>query len=173
MPTMCEGSNFSNGNRKPVTLVSIVVSRKSAVMPGSRCEPKSPNRTTKPETIPIRLMMTCTIVKADRLIPRTMTRSPFPEAPLPQANATIDRAENPALGRADLRPWTRASPINLQAQYSMSHRAVANRDVALCRLPTKKFNQSWNDLAGCFLHQPVPRSLDENPLDLSRHHPAL
>jgi hypothetical protein len=30
-----------------------------------------------PETIAIRLMITCTRVKVDRLIPRIMTRSPF------------------------------------------------------------------------------------------------
>ena len=55
---MCDGSSFSNGNRKPVALVRIVVSRKIAVMPGIRFEPSSPNITRMPETIPIRLMTT-------------------------------------------------------------------------------------------------------------------
>jgi hypothetical protein len=45
-------------------------------MPGIVLEPRSPDKTTKPETIPIRLMMTCSIVKVDKLIPRIMTRSP-------------------------------------------------------------------------------------------------
>ena len=61
---MCDGNSFSNGNRKPVALVRIVVSRKMAVRPGIRLEPNSPNKTTRPETIPIRLMMTCRIVTA-------------------------------------------------------------------------------------------------------------
>jgi hypothetical protein len=74
---MCEGSSFSNGNKKPVALVRIVVSRKRAVRPGILFESKSPNKTTSPETIPMRLIATCRIVKADELIPKTMIHSPF------------------------------------------------------------------------------------------------
>src|SRR4030088_548438 len=84
MPIMCDGSNFSNGNRKPVALVKIVNRRNIAVIPGIRLEPRSPNMTIMPETIAIRLMITCTVVKVDKLIPRIMTRSPF----LNQPNAT-------------------------------------------------------------------------------------
>ena len=73
---MCDGTNFSNGNRKPVALVRIVKSRNIAVEPGIRWEPSSPNMTTIPETIPTRLIITCTVVKAERLIPRIMMRSP-------------------------------------------------------------------------------------------------
>jgi hypothetical protein len=42
----------------PLTLVNIVVRRKSAVQPGKRREPNMPKSTMRPETIPIRLMMT-------------------------------------------------------------------------------------------------------------------
>src|SRR5882724_2967443 len=79
MAMMCEGSNLSNGNRNPVALVRIVVTRNNAVQLGITLEPRSPDRTTRPETTPIKLMMTCSIVKVDRLIPRTMTRSPLLE----------------------------------------------------------------------------------------------
>src|SRR5579859_1073458 len=77
MAIMCDGSSLSNGNRNPVALVSIVVTRNSAVQPGTILEPRSPDKTTRPETMPIRLMMTCSMVKADRLIPKITTRSPF------------------------------------------------------------------------------------------------
>ena len=73
---ICEGSSFSNGNMKPVALVRIVVSRKIAVMPGIDCDLSSPNKTMRPETIPIRLMTTCKIVTACKLKPSIMTRSP-------------------------------------------------------------------------------------------------
>jgi hypothetical protein len=36
--------------------------------------------TRMPETIAIRLMITCTVVMVDKLIPRIMTRSPFEPA---------------------------------------------------------------------------------------------
>src|SRR5882724_7463153 len=76
MPIMCDGSNLSNGNRNPVALVRIVVIKNSAVQPGIILEPSSPDKTTRPEPTPIRLMMTCSIVKVDRLIPKIMARSP-------------------------------------------------------------------------------------------------
>src|SRR5882724_326141 len=91
MAMMCEGSNLSNGNRNPVALVRIVVTRNNAVQLGITLEPRSPDRTTRPETTPIRLMMTCSIVKVDRLIPRTMTRSPL----LERANATTANTKKP------------------------------------------------------------------------------
>src|SRR5258708_7339699 len=80
MPTMCDGSNFSDsrgGIRNPVALVRMVNSRNIAVRPGIRLEVRSPNMTIMPETIAIRLMITCTVTNVDRLIPRIMTRSPF------------------------------------------------------------------------------------------------
>jgi hypothetical protein len=58
MPTMCDGNSCVNGNRKPVALVRIVVSRKIAVMTGICFEPSSPDITMRPLTIPIRLMIT-------------------------------------------------------------------------------------------------------------------
>jgi hypothetical protein len=77
MPIMCEGNSFSNGNRKPVTLVKIVNRRKTAVRPGVGFERSIANMTIRPEAIAIRLMMTWRVVKADRLIPSTMARSRF------------------------------------------------------------------------------------------------
>ncbi len=77
---MCDGSNFSDsrgGIRKPVALVKIVNSRNIAVSPGIELEVRSPNMTIMPATIAIRLMITWTVTKVDRLIPRIMTRSPF------------------------------------------------------------------------------------------------
>jgi hypothetical protein len=41
-----------------------------AVRRGLRFEPSSPNMTLRPETIAIKLMMTCKVVNVDRLIPR-------------------------------------------------------------------------------------------------------
>src|SRR6266567_1415541 len=73
MPIMCDGSSWVKGNRKPVALVSIVNSRNIAVRPGIPLEPSSPNITMMPDTIAIRLMMTCTVVNVDRLIPKIMT----------------------------------------------------------------------------------------------------
>jgi len=51
------------GNMNPVTLVSSVASRNSAVEALSRCEPSIPNNTVRPVTIATRLLMTCRIVK--------------------------------------------------------------------------------------------------------------
>ena len=73
---MCDGSRLVKGNRKPVALVRIVVRRNSAVQPAIRLEPSSPNITIRPETIPTRLMITCTKVNVGRLRPSIMTRSP-------------------------------------------------------------------------------------------------
>ena len=58
MPTMCDGNSCVNGNRKPVTLVRIVNSRKIAVRPGIGSSRACPNITTRPATIAIRLMIT-------------------------------------------------------------------------------------------------------------------
>src|SRR5579871_4014501 len=73
---ICEGSSFSNGNMKPVALVRMVVSRNKAVRPGIACDLSSPYKTTRPETIPIRLMTTCNTVTACKLKPSIMTLSP-------------------------------------------------------------------------------------------------
>src|SRR5271166_1736598 len=71
-PTMYEGFRPSNGNRKPVRLVSTVVVKKIAVQPSRRLPLSRPYRTMNPEPIPARLMMTCSKVKVDRDIPRTI-----------------------------------------------------------------------------------------------------
>src|SRR2546430_12257710 len=54
MPTACEGKNLWNGNRNPVTLVSTVVTKKTAVQPLLRFALRNPARTTNPDRIPTR-----------------------------------------------------------------------------------------------------------------------
>src|SRR6266852_7294361 len=71
MPTPCDGKNLWNGKRKPVTLVSTVVTRNSAVQPSSRFPLRSPNTTTNPDKIPIKLSTTCT--KVNVVIPKIMS----------------------------------------------------------------------------------------------------
>jgi hypothetical protein len=58
---------------KPVTLVSAVVSRNSAVQPGSGRLVAIPPRAVNPATMATRLMMTCTVVKVEIDMPRIMT----------------------------------------------------------------------------------------------------
>src|SRR5438445_8665585 len=58
MPVTMAGVTPWNRKKKPVALVATVVARKSAVQPSSRFAVSSPNRTTKPESIPTRLMTT-------------------------------------------------------------------------------------------------------------------
>src|SRR5882724_2612311 len=70
MPTPCDGKNLWNGKRNPVTLVSTVVTRNSAVQPSSRFPPSNPNTTTTPDKIPIKLSTTCT--KVNVVIPKIM-----------------------------------------------------------------------------------------------------
>ena len=64
MPTPIAGVKPLIGNRKPVALVKIVVSRNSAVKAGIRCEPSIPSNTITPLAIAIRLMTTCNWVNA-------------------------------------------------------------------------------------------------------------
>src|SRR6266850_3802730 len=75
MPTPCDGKNLWNGKRNPVTLVSTVVTKNSGVQPSSRLPPSSPNTTTNPDKIPIKLSTTCT--KVNVVIPKIM-RLPLP-----------------------------------------------------------------------------------------------
>src|SRR5215467_1921510 len=60
------------GKRNPVTLVSAVVKRKSAVVTGSLFEANIPPTTINPLPIATRVIMTCKIVKAPTDIPRIM-----------------------------------------------------------------------------------------------------
>src|ERR1039457_5546534 len=62
MPRMIPGVTPWNGKKNPVTEVATVVARKSIVQPHIRFEVNSPQRTTRPDRIPIRLMTTCTMV---------------------------------------------------------------------------------------------------------------
>ena len=52
MPTMCDGRRLVNGKRNPVTLVSTVVARNSAVIAGELRPSNMPNRTMMPDKIP-------------------------------------------------------------------------------------------------------------------------
>jgi hypothetical protein len=67
------------GKRKPVTLVSTVVNRKSAVQLLSRLDESSPSRTINPDPMPTRLMITCTVVNVERDLPNIMGRGSFPK----------------------------------------------------------------------------------------------
>src|SRR5664279_2476126 len=71
-PKTYEGLKPSYGNMKPVTLVSTVVVKKIAVQPSRRLLLSRPNRTTKPDPIPARLMITCNSVKVESDMPRSM-----------------------------------------------------------------------------------------------------
>src|SRR3979490_2452057 len=71
-PTIWDGKRCSNGNRYPVTLVITVVVRNSAVQPSRLLPPSIPYTTKSPETIPIRLMAVCTMVKVAMLMPKIM-----------------------------------------------------------------------------------------------------
>jgi len=64
IPITMPGVIPPNGNMKPVTLVSTVVSRKSAVQAGSGFPSIIPITTMKPVTIATRLMTTCNGVNA-------------------------------------------------------------------------------------------------------------
>ena len=77
MPTPCDGKKRWNGKRNPVTLVATVLTRKSAVQPSSRFQASSPNTTTNPEKIPIKLSTTCT--KVNVVMPKIMM--PVPSKP--------------------------------------------------------------------------------------------
>ena len=77
MPNTCDGSSLWKGNRKPVTLVSTVVTRNTAVSTGKRLPPSMPSATTRPATIPIRLNTTCKVVKADSDNPSIMSSIPL------------------------------------------------------------------------------------------------
>src|SRR5208283_3598384 len=58
----------------PVTLVATVVVRKIAVQPSSCLPLRSPYSTTNPEPIPARLMITCSRVNVEVVMPRIMVR---------------------------------------------------------------------------------------------------
>ena len=77
MPTPCDGKNLCNGKRNPVTLVSTVVTRNTAVQPSNRFAASSPNTATNPEKIPIKLNTTCT--KVNVAIPKIIVSSFSPK----------------------------------------------------------------------------------------------
>jgi hypothetical protein len=74
IPNASAGVNPLNGKKNPVTLVAAVVIRNIAVQLSSRFSANSPNTTTNPEKIPIKLNTTCTKVKV--VIPKIMMHLP-------------------------------------------------------------------------------------------------
>src|SRR6266853_6647696 len=173
MPIMCEGSNFSDskgGIRKPVALVKIVNSRKIAVRPGVRLEPRIPNRTRMPETIAITLMITCTIVNVARLIPRIMTRPPFTNrGRWYDQRQQIATCSGCAGGNSGMRP--RSKKAEAMPKFFASRSNSANDADGI--LTIEEFDQLRDYLVRRFFHQPVSGSLDEHALDVARHHLAL
>src|SRR5216684_3412222 len=172
MPIMCDGSNFSysrGGIRKPVALVKMVNSRNIAVRPGIRLEPRSPNMTIMPATMPIRLMMTCTVTNVDRLIPRIMMRSPFWSGAMLRLrieNCHLRAAHggNSAMG-IDQKKRSRCP--------SFLHGCHKPRRHCGCILAIEKFDQFRDHLVRRFFHQPVAPAFDEYALDIGRDHLAL
>src|SRR5712691_11883898 len=77
MPAPCDAKKRWSGKRNAVTLVVTVLTRKSAVQPSSRFPTSSPNTTTNPEKIPIKLSTTCT--KVNVVMPKIMM--PVPSKP--------------------------------------------------------------------------------------------
>jgi hypothetical protein len=57
-PTMCDGSSWWKGNMNPVTLVSTVVPRKSAVQNIKSRDVNMAYKTMRPLEMPIRLITT-------------------------------------------------------------------------------------------------------------------
>jgi hypothetical protein len=76
MPTLWDGSRWSNGNPNPVTLVATVVARKTAVQPSRRLPATRPSTTTSPDAIPARLISMWTTVNVSSVIPRTTDHFP-------------------------------------------------------------------------------------------------
>jgi hypothetical protein len=72
IPTPKAGVKPWMGKRNPVTLVSAVVKRNSAVVTGYLSEANIPPTTISPLPIAIRVMMTCKMVKAPTSLPRIM-----------------------------------------------------------------------------------------------------
>jgi len=64
------GRKVLDGKEESVTLVKTVVERKIAVQPPSRLPLSIPKTTMRPETIPTKLISTCTKVNVDVVIPR-------------------------------------------------------------------------------------------------------
>src|SRR2546430_17231188 len=75
LPTAREGKNLWNGNRNPVTLVSTVVTKKTAVQPLLRFALSNPARTTNLDRIPTKPKATGKRVEAVKLI--TISLSPL------------------------------------------------------------------------------------------------
>src|SRR6266576_4696333 len=172
MPIMCDGSNVSvsrGGIRKPVALVRIVNSRKIAVRPGIRLEPRSPIMTIMPATMPIRLMMTCTVTNVDRLIPRIMTRSPFWSGAM--LRLRIENCHLRAVhgGNSDMGDHQKRD-----SDAQVFCMAVTKPRQHCCRiLAIEKFDQFRDHLVRRFFHQPVAPAFYQFALDIRSHHLAL
>src|SRR6266568_6692188 len=93
MPTPWDGKKRWNGKKNPVTFVSTVVTRNSAVQASRRFVASKPNTTTNPDKIPIKLNATCT--KVSVVTPKIMM-PPQPETHLgdpADPEDTIDRLQ--------------------------------------------------------------------------------
>src|ERR1041385_709390 len=119
-PRMMPGVTCSKGNPKPVTLVRTVVARKSAVMPSSRLPPNIPNNTTKPEAMPIRLMITWIKVYLARDMPKTIVgllqNFDFEMVRLRSANSYQDKGQRErgfAARRGEALPLSAMLPFKL------------------------------------------------------------
>ena len=84
---MCGGPIALEWKKKPVTLVSTVAARNSIVTPFRRRLPSMANSTTRPATMPTRLMMTWSVVNAPTDRPRIMR---LPKISPPAKEATPD-----------------------------------------------------------------------------------
>src|SRR5258706_3249978 len=167
-PTMCDGSNFSDsrgGIRKPVALVKIVNSRNVAVSPGIDLEVRSPNMTMMPATMPIRLMMTCTVTNVDRLIPRIMTRSPFWSGECYDYGLKIATCVQCT---AAILAWATIKNAIAMAKF-FAWPSQPRRHC--CRiLAIEKFDQFRDDLVRRLFHQPVAPAFYQYDLDIGRYH---
>src|SRR5689334_4276623 len=108
MPTTCDGRRWSNGKPKPVTLVAIVVRRKTAVQPSRRCPPSMPAATTSPDPIATRLIATWTSVYVAVDMPKIIVWS--------LRAASADEQEARGLEREEVAPRDRARTRRRVAQ---------------------------------------------------------
>src|SRR5262245_15127640 len=72
IPILCDGSRCVNGNPNPEMLVKAVVAKNTAFQLAKALPFRNPYIATKPEAIPIRLMITCKSVYVPRLMPKTI-----------------------------------------------------------------------------------------------------
>src|SRR5260370_29394859 len=102
MPTPWDGKKRWNGKKNPVTFVSTVVTRNSAVQASRRFAASKPNTTTNPDKIPIKLNATCT--KVSVVTPKIMM------PPQPETHLRVIRRTQQILLTASRRNFQGHSP---------------------------------------------------------------